>query len=63
MFNAAILSGTIVVNAIVLNDLSEYSGAVVLPDWIGIGDDINTPEPIVEVVEVVQPISLGTQTL
>ena len=65
MFNAAILNGTIVVNIIVLNNLSEYPDAVECPEWIRIGDDINQPEP--EIVPVVpledQPVSSGAQTL
>ena len=51
MFNAAILDGTTVVNIIVLNNLSEYPSAVVCPEWIRIGDDINQPEP--QIVPVV----------
>jgi hypothetical protein len=61
MFNAAILNGDIIENVIVLNELSEYPGAVVCPDWLGIGDNINTPEP--EPIVIVQPITTGSQTL
>ena len=55
MFNAAILNGTTVVNVIVLSNLSECVGAVECPDWIGIGDDINTPKPVFETVTEEQP--------
>lgn len=55
MFNAAILNGDIIENVIVLNELSEYPGAVVCPDWLGIGSNINTPEP--EPVVSTQPLT------
>jgi len=61
MFNAAILDGDMIVNVIVLNHLSEYSGAVVCPDWLGIGDNINTPQPEKKVIT--QPITTGAQNL
>jgi hypothetical protein len=43
---AAIIDAVgIVENVIVVNELSDYSGAVACPDWVGIGMNINTPEP------------------
>jgi len=66
------LAGTIVVNTIVAT-LEEAIQAfpestwVACPSWIGVGMDINTPEPspvVPEVIKpVVQPISTGTQAL
>lgn len=36
----------IVENVIVVEELSDYSGAVACPDWIAIGMNINEPQPI-----------------
>jgi hypothetical protein len=64
MFNAAILAGNQITNVIVLNDLAEYPGAVICPEWLGTGDDITTPEPAhLVAAPTVQPISKGAQTL
>lgn len=41
--NAAKLDGTTVVNVIVVDEIPE--GYVACPWWVGIGMDINTPEP------------------
>jgi len=58
MFNAAILNGTTVVNIIVLNNLSEYAGSVICPEWVCIGDDIDKPNPISEVITLDEPTTL-----
>lgn len=42
---AAKLDGTTVVNVIVVDEVPE--GYVVCPKWVGIGMDINTPQPVV----------------
>jgi hypothetical protein len=36
----------IVQNVIVVDELSDYPGAVACNDWIGIGMNINAPEPV-----------------
>lgn len=52
---AAIIDAVgIVENVIVVNELSDYSGAVACPDWVGIGMDINTPEPAAPVPTALQ---------
>lgn len=40
---AAKLDGTTVVNTIVVDEVPD--GYVACPEWVGIGMDINTPEP------------------
>lgn len=45
--NAAIVdTNGIVENVIVINDLSDYPGAIPCPDWVSIGMSIDMPEPI-----------------
>lgn len=58
MIRAAILDGDIISNVIVLDYLEQYPGAVLCPDWLGIGDNINTPPPPVTPGPIV-----GAQTL
>jgi hypothetical protein len=43
---ALIDTNNIVQNTIVVNELSDYPGAVACPEWISIGMDINDPEPV-----------------
>lgn len=40
---AAELNGTTVVNTIIVDEVPE--GHVACPEWVGIGMDINTPQP------------------
>jgi hypothetical protein len=51
---AAKLDGTTVVNTIVVDFIPE--GYVACPEWVGIGMDINTPEPAPVVETPVDPI-------
>lgn len=43
---AIVNSSDIVENVIVVEELSDYPGAVACPDWISIGMNINEPCPI-----------------
>lgn len=61
---AAKLDGSIVVNAIVLDDMSQApAGYVECPEWVGIGMDINTPQPPVVVEPTVDPVEKLRQFL
>jgi hypothetical protein len=43
---ALIDNNNIVLNVIVVDELSDYAGAVACNDWINIGMNINDPEPV-----------------
>jgi len=50
---AAKLDGNIVINTIVVDEIPE--GYVACPEWVGIGMDIDTPEPII-IEPVLSPV-------
>lgn len=51
---AAKLDGTTVVNVIVVDEVPD--GYVACPKWVGIGMDINTPEPALVVETPADPV-------
>jgi len=60
MIKAAIINETgLILDMIILDDLSQCPGAVFCPDYLGIGANISDPQPIGQA----QPIIVGAQTL
>lgn len=53
----ALVQNNLVVDVIIANSKQGFQNYVVCPEWVGIGMDINTPEPIEE-VQTVRVVSM-----